>query len=97
MATVPITHNTPIAQHTALLCYARSILESVSRYVLKFKAKLGPRGIIKDEFSNVFVQPSLMQCNIFVAWQIRGLTSNNVWRVHITIKCTLMLTTDICF
>ena len=49
-------------------CYARSIFESLSSYILKVKAKFRPRGIIKDEFLNVFVKPSLMQCS-FVACQ----------------------------
>ena len=55
------------AQHT-WHCYARSIFESLSSYILKVKAKFRPRGIIKDEFLNVFVQPSSMQCS-FVACQ----------------------------
>ena len=89
VATVPILHSAP-------LCYARSIFESVSRYVLKVKAKFGPRGIIKFEFLMFLL--SLHWCNTISL--LRGRSEG--WHqimcgVHITIECTLLLTTDICY
>ena len=60
--TVPQQISAPIAQHNTLASAkpGQFLKVSLSRFILKVKAKFGPRVIIKDEF---FYQLSLMQFN----------------------------------